>query len=158
MKKSKIVFLIREGEDISSFLGYIKDMQNLFKREVLFFILKKKRLSEIFETHFLASALAEEGAQDLALEELKRISPETRSFIKDLLDQLKLISLENFEILIVNEDLFKEVKNLLDREFRVELFIISPEVNKRFFSKSKGLKRLVTEFSVPFITLIPKTP
>ncbi len=158
MKKRKIIFLMQEGEDISSFLGYIKDMQNLFKKEVLFFILKKKSFSEIFETYLLASTLAEEGAQDLALEELKGISSKTKNFIKELLAQLKLISLENYEILIVNEDLFKEVKRLLDKEFRVELFIISPEVNRRLFSKSKGLKRLIEEFSAPFITLIPKTP
>ncbi|BAU22769.1 hypothetical protein THC_0371 [Caldimicrobium thiodismutans] len=157
MKKSKIIILIREGEDFSSYLGYIKEMQLLFKKEILFLILREKKISDFLETHFMASALAEEGAQELALEELKNFSPDTRNYIKELINQLKLASLENYEILIVTEDLFKEVKGLLEKEFRVELFIISPKTNEKFFSKPKGLKKLVEEFTVPFITLIPKT-
>jgi len=156
--KPKIIVLLKEGEDPSPFIGYVKEMQNYFNKEPLFLILKEgKGLKELFERHFIAVTFAEEGLSQEAVKELKGLPKRSQEFAERLLKLLEKEGLSEAEVLWVSEELFKDLKRLLEKEFRVELFIISPEINKKFFSRPKNLKRMLEEFSVPFITLMPTT-
>ncbi|MEZ0344352.1 MAG: hypothetical protein ABWJ99_06090 [Caldimicrobium sp.] len=157
-RKSKIFILLQEGENLLPYISYLKELQNIFNKELVFLVLKKEKIiSDLIETYLIACSFAEEGAIDYAVDELKGLTSYTKKYVNELINQLKAFSFENFEILIVNKELFKEIKKLMEKEFKIELFVISPEINKEFFSRHKGIKRLVQEFSVPFITLVPKT-
>jgi len=100
---------------------------------------------------------AEEGLSQEAVKELKGLPKRSQEFAERFLKLLEKEGLSEAEVLWVSEELFKNLKRLLEREFRVELFIISPEINKKFFSRPKNLKRMLEEFSVPFITLMSPT-
>lgn len=157
MIKSKILVILKEGEFIEPYLEYIKEMQNLFKKGVIFLVIEKEKRWKLFESYLVATAFSEEGFPEYALEEIKKLSHTTKTYLAQIQKFINEKNLEQVEILITNKNLINEVKSIIEKEYKVELLIVSPEANKYLFRRKKMIKELVQEIKVPLITFSPKT-
>ncbi|MGB9761730.1 MAG: hypothetical protein ACP5KO_01930 [Caldimicrobium sp.] len=157
MTKSKILIILKEGESLEVYLDYIIDLQNLFQKEVIFLVIEDLNFWKFLEKHFVAVALSEEGTPDLVLEELNSLSRASKKYLEYLQNLLKEKNLEKVQIVLTHRNLLNEVRNILEKEFKLDLLIITPAANKYLFKKKSSLRKFLEKIKIPVITLSPKT-